>query len=255
MANWSDPQFGAAPSSTTTATGAAVDAGLRAHMLRVYNYMTSAILLTGVTALLVFQTNLVDSLISISIDNRVGLSPLTWVLGFGLIGISLWVSFGLQRMSMGTAQLLFWAYAAIMGVFLSPLFLIYTGSSIALTFFATAAAFASLSLWAYTTKRDLSGWRSFLLMGLIGLIVATMLNLIFSSPEQDQTMSLVISAAGVLIFSGLTAYYTQTIKSLYFQVRGTDMQGKMAVFGALQLYVAFINMFLYLLRFLGNSRN
>ncbi len=253
MANWSDPQFGAAPKSTTTATGIVVDAGLRAHMLSVYNYMTSGILLTGIVSLLVYNTNLVDSLLTVGVDGRIGLSPLSWVLTFATLGVVLWLSFGLNRISTTTAQFLFWAYAALVGISLSPIFLVYTGSSIALTFFATAATFASLSLWAYTTKRDLSGWYTFLFMGLIGLIIATALNMIF--PSADGTMSLVISAAGVLIFSGLTAYYTQTIKSLYFQVAGTPMQGKMAVFGALQLYIAFINMFLYLLRFLGNSRD
>jgi FtsH-binding integral membrane protein len=255
MANWSDPQFGAASPSSTTATGVAVDAGLRAHMLRVYNYMTSGILLTGIVALLVYNTTLADALISFGIDGVARPSGLGWLLGFATIGISLWLAFGLNRMSVGTAQLLFWAYAVLMGAFLSPIFFIYTGASIALTFFATAASFASLSLWGYTTRRDLSGWRTFLLMGLIGLIIATMLTMLFVPPGQEQTMSLVISAAGVLIFAGLTAYYTQSIKSIYFQVRGSAMEGKMAVFGALQLYVAFINMFLYLLRFLGNSRN
>jgi len=250
MANWSDPQFGATPNSTT-ATGVAVDAGLRAHMLRVYNYMTSAILLTGIVAVLVGNTTLVNSLISFDMNGHYGPSALGWIVTFAPLGVVLWMSFGINRISQGTAQFLFWTFAVLMGASLSTIFLVYTNGSIALTFFATAAAFASLSLYGYTTKRDLSGMGTFLLMGLVGIIVASVVNIFW----MNDTFSLVIAALGVLIFAGLTAYDTQKVKSLYFQVAGSDMIGKAAIMGALTLYLDFINMFLFLLRFLGNSRN
>ena len=249
MANWSDPQFGAAPSSTTTATGVAVDAGLRAHMLRVYNYMTSAILLTGIIAVLVGNTDMVYSLVSYNaLTGHISPSVLGWIVTLAPLGVVLWLSFGINRISTGTAQFLFWAYAVLLGASLSTIFLVYTGASIALTFFATAAAFASLSLYGYTTKRDLSGMGTFLLMGLVGLIVASIVNLFW----MNDTFSLVIAAIGVLIFAGLTAYDTQKIKSVYFQLQGSEFLGKAAIMGALTLYLDFINMFLFLLRFLGN---
>jgi FtsH-binding integral membrane protein len=248
MANWSDPQFGATPSSTT-ATGVAVDAGLRAHMLSVYNYMTSAILLTGIVAVLIGNTNAVNALVDYNaLTNTGGLSALGWIVTLAPLGVVLWMSFGINRISTGMAQFLFWAFAVLMGASLSTIFLVYTDGSIALTFFATAAAFASLSLYGYTTKRDLSGMGTFLLMGLVGLIVASIVNIFW----MNETFSLVVAAIGVLIFAGLTAYDTQKIKSFYFQVAGSDMLGKAAIMGALTLYLDFINMFLFLLRFLGN---
>ena len=249
MANWSDPQFGTAPSSTTTATGAAVDAGLRAYMLSVYNYMTSAILLTGVVALLIGNTNARDAIVSYNaLTGQGGMTALGWIVTFAPLGIVLWMSFGFNRISAGLAQFLFWTFAVLMGASLSTIFIAYEIGSIALTFFATAAAFASLSLYGYTTKRDLSGMGTFLLMGLVGLIVASVVNLFLGNPALD----LAIAAIGVLIFAGLTVYDTQKIKSLYFQVAGSDIMGKTAIMGALTLYLDFINMFLFLLRFLGN---
>ena len=249
MANWSDPQFGTAPNSTTTATGVAVDAGLRAHMLRVYNYMTSGILLTGIVALLIGNTNAVYSLVSYNaLTGQISPSVLGWIVTFAPLGIVLWMTFGINRISQGTAQFLFWTFAVAMGASLSTIFLAYTDGSIALTFFATAAAFASLSLYGYTTKRDLSGMGTFLLMGLVGLIVASIVNLFWL----NDTFSLVIAAIGVLVFAGLTAYDTQKIKSIYFELQGSEFLGKAAIMGALNLYLDFINMFLFLLRFLGN---
>jgi FtsH-binding integral membrane protein len=154
-------------------------------------------------------------------------------------------------MSVGTAQALFWVYAGLVGVQMSSLFLVYTGVSIAQTFFATAAAFLGLSLWGYTTKRDLSGFGTFLIMGVVGIFVALLINLFLRSPALD----LAISAIGVLVFAGLTAYDAQKIKSIYFSVAGHgEAMAKTAVMGALELYLDFINMFLFLLRFMGNRR-
>jgi FtsH-binding integral membrane protein len=245
MANWSDPRIGETAQPTTTGRAdVAVDAGLRAHMLSVYNYMTSGILLTGIVALLFNQGGANSLAAQIFMSGGI----LKWVVMLAPLGLVLWLSFGINRLSEGAAKAIFWVYSALMGASLSYIFLIYTGGSIALTFFATAAAFASLSLWGYTTKKDLSGWGSFLIMGVVGLIVASIINVFWL----NDTFSLAIAAIGVLIFAGLTAYDTQKIKSLYFHLAGTDFLGKAAIMGALQLYLDFINMFLFLLRFLGS---
>jgi uncharacterized protein len=246
MANWSDPRIDGGPQSTTTVGRGqvAVDAGLRAHMLSVYNYMSSGVLLTGIVALLFAQGG-ADSLAA---RIFIGGGLLKWVVMLAPLGLVFWLSFGINRMTETTAKAVFWGYSALMGASLSFIFLVYTGGSIALTFFATSAAFASLSLYGYTTKKDLSGWGSFLLMGLVGLIVASIVNMFW----MNDTFSLAIAAIGVLIFAGLTAYDTQKIKSLYFQLAGTQFLGKAAIMGALQLYLDFINMFMFLLRFLGS---
>ena len=167
------------------------------------------------------------------------LSPLAFVMV---------LSFGINKLSTVAAQGVFWAFAAVMGLSMSTIFLVYTGSSIAITFFATASAFLALSLYGYTTKRNLQAFGTFLIMGLVGLIVASLLNLWF----QSGVMSLVISAIGVLLFAGLTAYDTQRIKLMYDQVAGTDMMGKVVIMGALSLYLDFVNMFQFLLSFLGS---
>lgn len=246
MANGLDPRVGAAAHEAATVgrAGVAVDAGLRSHMLSVYNYMTSGILLTGIVAL-VFNMGGENSLAAQIFMNG---GILKWVVMLAPLGLVIWLSFGINRLSEGAAKAIFWAYAGLMGASLSYIFLVYTGGSIALTFFATAAAFASLSLYGYTTKRDLSGFGSFLLMGVVGLIVASVVNLFW----MNDTFSLAIAALGVLIFAGLTVYDTQKIKSLYFQVAGTPFVGKAAIMGALTLYLDFINMFLFLLRFMGS---
>jgi FtsH-binding integral membrane protein len=160
------------------------------------------------------------------------------------------MSFGMARMRTSTLQILFWAFAGLMGLSMSTLFLAYTGASIAQTFFATAAAYLGLSLYGYTTKRDLSGFGTFLIMGVVGILVAMLINMFL----QSSALALGISAIGVLLFAGLTAYDTQRIKSLYFQVAGTEMAGKTVIMGALQLYLDFINMFQFLLYFMGNRR-
>ena len=248
MANWSDPRIGASQPTTTIGRDVAYDAGLRAHMLSVYNYMASAVLLTGIVSLMFARSGAVLSLVNWQTGGPSGLGYLAM---FAPLGIVLWMSFGFNRISTATAQVLYWTYAVLIGISLSTIFLLYTQGSIALTFFATAGAFAGLSLVGYTTKRDLSGMGTFLIMGLFGLIVAMIVNLFLRS----DTFDLAIAAIGVLIFAGLTAWHTQRIKNIYFEVAGTDLQKKMGIFGALQLYLDFINMFLFLLRFMGSSRN
>jgi FtsH-binding integral membrane protein len=241
MANWSDPRIGANQPATSAGRDVAFDAGLRSHMLSVYNYMTSGILLTGIVSLLFSQWSGAPAILFGPgiLKYLIMLSPLAFVMV---------LSFGINKLSTGTAQLLYWAFAVVMGLSLSSIFFVYTGASIAMTFFATAASFASLSLYGYTTKRDLSGMGTFLIMGVVGLIVASLINLFW----MNDTFSLAIAGVGVLIFAGLTVYDTQRIKSLYFQVAGTEFLGKAAVMGALTLYLDFINMFLFLLRFMGS---
>ena len=241
MANGFDPRVTATPTPTTVGReGVAIDAGLRSYMLSVYNYMASGVLLTGIVAMLFANSGMAEQVL-------VNGGLLRWAIILAPLAFIMVMSFGINRLSTGTTQLLFWAFATVMGLSMSSIFLIYTGTSIAQTFFATAAAFVSLSLWGYTTKKDLSGIGTFLIMGVFGLIVAMLINLWL----QSSAMSLAISAVGVLIFAGLTAYDTQRIKSLYFYVAGTDMLGKSAIMGALSLYLDFVNMFSFLLSFMG----
>jgi uncharacterized protein len=245
MAEWIDPQQQQATHGIGTAganAGAvAFDAGLRSYMLSVYNYMSSGILLTGVVAMLFAQTEMAQQIMM-----NGGL--MRWVIMLSPLAIVFAMSFGQNRMSTTTIQALFWAFTVLMGLSMSTIFFVFTGTSIAETFFATAAAFAGLSLYGYTTKRNLTGMGSFLIMGLVGLIVASIVNIFL----QSGTLHWVISCAGVLIFAGLTAYDTQKIKSMYQYVAGTDMLGKSAVMGALTLYLDFINMFQFLLSFMGS---
>lgn len=243
MANWTDPRATiSAPSSV--GARADYDAGLRSYMLSVYNYMASGVLLTGIVALL-FAPYARDVLINAS---GTGMSALGWLVALAPLGFVMVLSFGINRLATGTAQALFWAFAVVMGLSMSTIFLTYTGTSIAQTFFATAAAFAGLSLWGYTTKRDLSGMGTFLIMGLVGILVAMLINIFL----QSSAMAFAISVIGVLLFAGLTAYDTQRIKSMYAYVAGTDFMGKSVVMGALTLYLDFVNMFTFLLNLLGN---
>ncbi len=244
MANPLDPRVAAFRAGTQDASQ--YDAGLRAHMLSVYNYMASGVLLTGVVSLLMAQGD------ENSLAAQIFLQPgfLKYIVMFAPIGLVLWLSFGINKLSEGAAKAIFWAYAALMGASLSTIFLAYTGGSIAQTFFASAAGFAGLSLYGYTTKRDLSGFGKFLLMGLVGIIVASIGNMFFKSSGLD----LAISIIGVFLFAGLTVYDTQKIKNLYFEVAGSDFAGKAVVMGALTLYLDFINLFLFLLRFMGDRR-
>ena len=238
----------AAYASTTAATR---DAGLRAYMLRIYNYMASALALTGIVALFTANSPAILSLFYNMQDGMaVGMSGLGWLVAFAPIGLVLWLSFGIHRMSTPMAQGIFWAYAALMGLSLSSVFLIYTGESIARTFFVTAGTFGAMSLYGYTTKKDLTGWGSFLIMGLLGLIVASIVNLFL----QSSALGFATSAIGVLIFTGLVAYDTQKLRNLYYQVGGGDALAKASVMGALNLYMDFINIFIHLLRFMGDRR-
>jgi FtsH-binding integral membrane protein len=178
-----------------------------------------------------------------------GGGPLKWVIILSPLAIVFAMSFGQNKFSTSTLQAMFWGFATLMGLSMSTIFLVYTGVSIAQTFFATAAAFLGLSLYGYTTKKDLSGWGSFLIMGVIGILVAMVINIFL----QSTMMHLVISAIGVLIFAALTAYDTQRIKSMYAYVAGTDMVGKVVIMSALNLYLDFINMFQFLLTFMGSQ--
>lgn len=241
MANLNDPRptstaFGSVP----RAGGQVVfDAGLRKHMLSIYNYMTSGVLLTGIVALLTFNSGLAINFAS---------GPMMWIVALSPLAIVFAMSFGANRFSKTTLQMMFWTFAALMGLSMSTIFLRFTGGSIAVTFFATAAAFAGLSLFGYTTQKSLSSWGSFLIMGVVGLIVAMIANMFLQSPA----LMYAISFIGVLIFAGLTAYDTQRLKNEYAILRGTEFAGKAIVLGALTLYLDFINMFQFLLSFLGN---
>ncbi|MBA3527530.1 MAG: Bax inhibitor-1/YccA family protein [Sphingomonas sp.] len=230
---------GVNPTVSVGVPRAARDAGLRSYMLSVYNYMASGVLLTGIVAMLFASSGLAEQVL---------VTPLRWLIIFAPLAFVMVMSFGMNRLSTGTLQMLFWAFATAMGLSMSSIFLIYTGTSIAQTFFAVSAAFMGLSLYGYTTKKDLSGFGTFLIMGVVGLLVAMVVNLFLRSPA----MHMAISAIGVLLFAGLTAYDTQRIKSLYAQVAGTDMMGKVVIMGALSLYLDFVNMFTFLLNFMGS---
>jgi FtsH-binding integral membrane protein len=240
-----------------------VDAGLRAHMLRVYNYMVGALALTGIVAYGVANTPAVLNLMFHQVLTQSGYTWQPTILGyvvmFAPIGLVLLLSFRIMQMSMAAAQATFWAYAALVGASLSTILLVYTGASVAMTFFVTAGTFGAMSLFGYTTKRDLTGFGSFLMMGMFGLLIAMFANFFFKSPA----INFVISILGVLIFTGLTAWDTQSIKQMYYgQVGGRfggygaaqADTGKLAIIGALRLYLDFLNIFLFLLRFMGAAR-
>ena len=246
MANWNDPRpgqsgFGVSPSLNGEALDRAgtYDMGLRRHMLSIYNYMASGVLLSGIIALLTERSGMALALMG---------TPLRWLFVLSPLAIVFAMSFGANRFSTGTLKALFWAFATLMGISLSTIFLVYTDGSIAATFFATAGAFAGLSLFGYTTKKDLSGFGSFLIMGVVGLLIASVINIFLKSPA----LYWAVSFLGVLIFAGLTAYDTQRLKDEYTYLRGTEFAGKAVVLGALTLYLDFINMFQFLLSFMGN---
>ena len=243
MAEWSDPRATQNQAGVTIngeALGSVtVDQGLRSHMLKVYNYMASGVLLTGIVALLFAQSGMAAQVLN---------TPLRWVLMFAPLGFIMVMSFGMNKLSTSALQALFWAFAAVMGLSMSSIFLVFSGESIARTFFVTAASFAGLSLFGYTTKKDLTAMGSFLIMGVVGLLLASVVNIFLGS----STLQLVVSFLGVLIFAGLTAYDTQRIKSEYLHFAGHESLGKLAIMGALSLYLDFVNMFQFLLSFMGS---
>ncbi len=244
------------------ATAGVIDEGLRAHMLRVYNYMVIGLAMTGLFAIGTFMLTTSSDPVSTSQGviqvgeslflTNLGValygSALQWVVMLAPLGLVFFMSFRINKMSVGAAQTTFWVFASLLGVSLSSIFIVYDLGSIAQVFFITAAMFGGMSLWGYTTKRDLTGMGSFLFMGLIGLIIAMIVNIFL----QSSAMEFIISIIGVLIFTGLTAYDTQKIKEMYYANDDGTVAGRKAIMGALALYLDFINLFLMLLRLLGN---
>lgn len=219
--------------------GALFDAGLRSHMLRIYNYMASGVLLTGIVALAVASTPVLVAAIFGT--------PLKWLFMLAPLAFVFFFSFRIHRMSAAAAQGAYWAFAAVMGVSMASIFLVFTGTSIAQTFFVAAAMFTAMSLYGYTTKADLSKFGSFLIMGVVGILIAMLVNLFM----QSSVLQMAISILGVLIFTGLTAWDTQRIKEDYAHNLGHETETKMAVFGALTLYLNFVNIFQFLLNLMG----
>jgi hypothetical protein len=238
---------------STTVDQATFDAGLRSHMLRVYNYMASGLALSGIVAMLVYSVPALNAIFiktALLPNGRVvaGLTILGWVAILAPIGLILLASFRAATMSVTTTKAIYWGIVALNGIGFTLLIYRYTGVSLARTFFITAAAFAALSLYGYTTKRSLSGLGTFLFMGLIGILIAMVVNIFLAS----SMLHFIIASAGVLIFAGFTAYDTQQIKEQYAEAWGTDVQEKMAIFGALNLYLDFVNMFQMLLALIGD---
>jgi len=230
------------PAGVRVDTG--IDQGLRSYMLGVYNMMAIGLAVTGIAALgtsVLAQSNPAFAQLLYA-------SPLRWVIMLAPLIAVFFLSFRIENLSVGAARATFWIYAALVGLSLSSIFLVFTGQSIVRTFFVTAAAFGALSLYGYTTKRDLSAMGSFLIMGLFGLIIASLVNIFLGSTA----LQFAISVIGVLIFAGLTAFDTQSIKEMYYEGDASDTMGRKIVMGALRLYLDFINMFMFLLQFLGN---
>lgn len=232
-----------------TTVDAQIDEGLRSYMLRVYNYMTIGLVLTGLTAYVVSSTPaLLQLFYAQNALGQIQPTMLAYVAMLSPLAFILVLSFGINRMSASTAQLVFWLFAGVMGLSMSHIFLTFTGTSITRVFFITATTFAAMSLYGYTTKRDLTGMGQFLMMGLIGIIIAMVVNLFLKSSG----LSYIISIIGVLVFVGLTAYDTQKIKEMYNELDGSEVAGKKAIMGALRLYLDFINLFMMLLHLFGN---
>lgn len=223
---------------------AGIDQGLRSYMLGVYNMMAIGLAVTGLAA---FGTAVLAQS-NPAFQQLLFASPLRWVIMLAPLAAVFFLSFRIQSLSVGTAQAIFWGYAALVGLSLSSIFIVFTGQSIVRTFFVTAASFGALSLYGYTTKRNLSAMGSFLMMGLFGLILASVVNIFLGSTA----LQFAISVIGVLIFAGLTAYDTQEIKEMYYEGDAADTQGRKIVMGALRLYLDFINMFMFLLQCMGN---
>ena len=236
--------------SARAGTAAAIDEGLRSYMLKVYNYMGIGLVVTGLVAYFSNQAAVSNGQLT-AWGELLYTSPLMWVVALAPLAFVLVLSFGINKLSVAATQATFWGFAAIMGLSLSSIFMVYTDASIAKVFFITAATFGAMSLYGYTTKRDLTGIGNFLIMGLIGLIIASIVNIFLAS----SMLEFAISAIGVLIFVGLTAYDTQKIKESYNEGMGAELLTKGAVMGALSLYLDFLNLFLMLLRLFGQQRN
>ncbi|HML08164.1 MAG TPA: Bax inhibitor-1/YccA family protein [Xanthobacteraceae bacterium] len=231
----------------------AIDAGLRAYMIRVYNYMTAGVALTGLVAWFTFSAAVTQTGAGLQLTpfgHMLFASPLMWVLVLAPLGLVMVMSFGINRLSAGTALTIFFVYAGLLGLSLASIFLVYTGASITRVFFISAATFGAMSLYGYTTQRDLTGVGSFMFMGLIGIIIASLVNIFL----QSSALYWAISVIGVVIFVGLTAYDTQTIKEMYSPMDDGTVAGRKAVMGALRLYLDFINLFLMMLRLFGDRR-
>lgn len=245
---------------TVTRSGAATDQGLRTYMLGVYNYMAGGVALTGLVAYALYVLSVATDPATAAVTLRNGtmlssfgaalyLSPLRWIVMFAPLAFVFFFAIRSHRMSVGAAQISFWVYAALVGASISAILLVFTGTSIARVFFISAASFASLSVWGYATKKDLTGWGSFLLMGLIGIIFAAIINIWVGSTA----MQFAVSVLGVLIFAGFTAYDTQRIKDDYYAFQSdATMAAKASVFGALALYQDFVGLFMNLLTLLGD---
>ncbi len=231
-------------------SGALIDQGLRTYMLKVYNLMALGLAITGIAAFVTWQIAVQDGQLT-EFGQVLFRSPLRWVVMLAPLGVVFFLSFRINRMSVAAAQTTFWVYAALMGLSLSSIFLVYTGQSIVQTFFVTAASFGALSLYGYTTKRDLTAMGSFLIMGLFGLIIASVVNIFLAS----SALAFAVSVIGVLLFAGLTAYDTQKIKEMYMEADDVAVMGRKAILGALTLYLDFINLFAFLLQFMGNRNN
>jgi len=230
-----------------TRADAGIDEGLRSYMLKVYNLMALGLAITGLAAWGSFNLAVADGQLT-GFGQLIYASGFRWVVILAPLAMVFFLSFRVHTMSVAAAQATFWAYAALVGLSLSTIFLVYTGESIVQTFFITATAFGSLSLYGYTTKRDLSGLGSFMVMGLFGIIIAMIVNIFL----QSSALQFAISGIGVLVFAGLTAYDTQSIKEMYFEGDDDVVAGRKAIMGALRLYLDFLNLFMFLLQFLGN---
>jgi len=219
-----------------------IDQGLRDYMLRVYNYMASGLALTGIIAYLGYRTDIYAAIAG---------SPLIWVVMLAPLGVVFYLSARIHSMSFSSAQTWFWVYAGLVGLSLSGIFYVYSGVSITRVFFITSGMFGAVSLYGYTTKRDLTGFGSFLFMGLIGIVIASVVNIFLAS----SAIHFAISVIGVLVFTGLTAYDTQKIKEIYAEADGSEVAGKKSIMGALALYLDFLNLFLMMLRLMGGNRD
>jgi len=239
MALGSQPRWTVRPADAQVG----IDVGLREYMLRVYNYMASGLALTGIVAFAFAQY--------LFANPALAHSPVMFLIMLAPLGLVMWLSFGLNRMQASTAQLLFWLYAGVMGLSLASVFLVFTGVSIARVFFITAGTFGAMSLYGYTTRRDLSQFGSFLFMGLIGIIIAGLVNIFIGS----SALQFAISVIGVIVFTGLTAWDTQQIKEMYYEGDDYEMGSKKAIMGALRLYLDFINLFMMLMQLLGTRRD